>query len=155
MLCACWCLCGRKWCFCWWSTWLWLALYCVWWSRHAAPWRHQMEIFSALLVLCAGIHRSPVNSPHKGQWRGASMFSYLCLNKRSSKQPWGWWLETPSCSLLRYCNESSLIPHPKTAWHHFSDDTALTHSPDPPGQNDSHFANDIFRILVNEKKHFD
>ena len=25
-----------------------------------------------------GIHRSPVNSPHKGQWRGASMFSLIC-----------------------------------------------------------------------------
>ena len=24
------------------------------------------------------IHRSPVNSPHKGQWRGASMFSLIC-----------------------------------------------------------------------------
>ena len=24
-----------------------------------------------------GIHRSPVNSPHKGQWRGASMFSLI------------------------------------------------------------------------------
>ena len=25
-----------------------------------------------------GIHRSPVNSPHKGQWRGALMFSFFC-----------------------------------------------------------------------------
>ena len=37
-----------------------------------------MEAFSALLALCAGIHRSPVNSPHKGQWRGALMFSLIC-----------------------------------------------------------------------------
>ena len=31
-----------------------------------------------------GIHRSPVNFPHKGQWRGALMFSLIC--------PWknGW-----------------------------------------------------------------
>ena len=35
-------------------------------------WRHQMETFSALLALCAG------NSPHKGQWRGALMFSLIC-----------------------------------------------------------------------------
>ena len=41
-------------------------------------WRHQMETFSALLALCAGIHRSPVNSPHKGQWRGALIFSLIC-----------------------------------------------------------------------------
>ena len=26
-----------------------------------------------------GIHRSPVNSPHKGQWRGAFMFSLICV----------------------------------------------------------------------------
>ena len=47
-----------------------------------------------------GIHRSPVNSLHKGQWRGASMFSLNCaVNKRLSKQWWGWWFETPSRSL--------------------------------------------------------
>ena len=26
-----------------------------------------------------GIHRSLVNSPHKGQWRGALMFSLICI----------------------------------------------------------------------------
>ena len=26
-----------------------------------------------------GIHRSPVNSPHKGQWRGALMCSLICV----------------------------------------------------------------------------
>ena len=26
-----------------------------------------------------GIHRGPVNSPHKGQWRGALMFSLICV----------------------------------------------------------------------------
>ena len=38
-----------------------------------------METFSALLANCAGIHWSPVNSPHKGQWRGALMFSFICV----------------------------------------------------------------------------
>ena len=42
-------------------------------------WRHQMETFSVLLAICVGIHRSPVNSPHKGQWRGALMFSLICV----------------------------------------------------------------------------
>ena len=52
-----------------------------------------------------GIHRSPVNSPHKGQWRGALMFFFeMCLNKRLRKQPWGWWFETPSCPLWCHCN---------------------------------------------------
>ena len=42
-----------------------------------AWWRHQMETFSALLALCAG--NSPVTGefPHKGQWRGALMFSLI------------------------------------------------------------------------------
>ena len=26
-----------------------------------------------------GIHRGPVNSPHNGQWRGAVMFSLMCV----------------------------------------------------------------------------
>ena len=41
-------------------------------------WRHQMEPFSALLALWAGNSPVPVNSPHKGQWRGALMFSLIC-----------------------------------------------------------------------------
>ena len=40
-------------------------------------WRHQMEAFSALLAFCAGNSPVPVNSPHKGQWRGALMFSLI------------------------------------------------------------------------------
>ena len=47
------------------------------WCSVELTWRHQMETFSALLAICAGIHLSPVNSPHKGQWRGALMFSLI------------------------------------------------------------------------------
>ena len=47
-----------------------------------------------------GIYRSPVNSPHKGQWREAfDVFFYLRPNKRLSKQWQGWWFETPWCPL--------------------------------------------------------
>ena len=42
-------------------------------------WRHQMETFSAQLALCAGNSPVPVNSPHKGQCRGALMFSLICV----------------------------------------------------------------------------
>ena len=35
-----------------------------------------METFSALLALCVW-KPGPVNSPHKGQWRGALMFSLI------------------------------------------------------------------------------
>ena len=39
-----------------------------------------METFSALLAICAG--NSPVSGEfpaHKGQWRGALMFSLICV----------------------------------------------------------------------------
>ena len=62
---------------------------CALWRHHFFPgsagpqptpwWRHQMETFSASLAFVRGIHRSPVNSPHKGQWRGALMFSLICV----------------------------------------------------------------------------
>ena len=47
-------------------------------EAQATWWRHQMETFSALLALVRGIHRSPVTSPHKDQWRGALMFTLIC-----------------------------------------------------------------------------
>ena len=48
------------------------------------------------------IHRWPVNSSHKGQWRGALMFSLICaLNKQLSKLSGGWWVEAPSRPLWR------------------------------------------------------
>ena len=37
-------------------------------------WRH----FPRNWPFVRGIHWSPVNSPHKGQWRGALMFSLIC-----------------------------------------------------------------------------
>ena len=67
--------------------------------------RHQMETFSVSLAHLRGIHRSPVNSPHRGQWRGASNYFFdLRLNKRLSKQSIDLWFETPSRSLSRHCN---------------------------------------------------
>ena len=36
-------------------------------------WKH----FQRYWPFVRGIHRSPVNSPHKGQWRGALMFSLI------------------------------------------------------------------------------
>ena len=37
-----------------------------------------METFPRYWIFVHGIHLSPVNSPHKGQWRGALMFSLIC-----------------------------------------------------------------------------
>ena len=39
-------------------------------------------------------------------------FLDLRLNKRLSKQSWGWWFETPSSSLWRHCNVLSMCPAP-------------------------------------------
>ena len=61
-------------------------------------WKH----FPRHWLLVRGIHRWPVNSPHRGQWHGALMFSLIC--ERLSKQSWGWWFETPSHSLWRHYN---------------------------------------------------
>ena len=64
-----------------------------------------METFSALLALCAG--NSPVPGEIPSQrlvTRSFDVFFDLRLNKRLSKQSWGWWFETPSCSLWRHCN---------------------------------------------------
>ena len=52
------------------------------------------------------IHRSPVNSPHKGQWRGALMFSLI----------WTWtnsWVNNPEAGDLRrnraHCDVSVMV----------------------------------------------
>ena len=44
-----------------------------------------------------GIHRSPVNSPHKGQWRGALMFSLVCAWTN------GWTNNQNTGDLRRHC----------------------------------------------------
>ena len=41
--------------------------------------------------------------------RSFDVFSDLRLNERLSKQPWGWGFETPSWSLWRQCNASSML----------------------------------------------
>ena len=36
--------------------------------------------------------------------RSFNVFFDLCLNKRLSKQSWGWWFETLPCPIWRHCN---------------------------------------------------
>ena len=47
-----------------------------WLTQHGdvIEWKH----FPRYCPFVRGIHRSPVNSPHKGQWRGALVFSLIC-----------------------------------------------------------------------------
>ena len=43
------------------------------------PWRrHQLGTFPCYWTFVRGIHRSPMNSPHEGQWRVALMLSFIC-----------------------------------------------------------------------------
>ena len=73
-------------------------------------WRHQMETISAKLALCAG--NSPVSGEFPSQrpvTRSFDVFFDLRLNKRLSKQSWGWWFETPSRPLWRQCNELHVL----------------------------------------------
>ena len=83
------------------STFLWFMLSLSGTHDDVIKWKH----FPHYWPFVRGIHRSPVNSQHKGQWRGALMFSLICaLNKRLSIQSWGWWFETPSHPLWRHFN---------------------------------------------------
>ena len=72
-----------------------------------------IQTFSALLAICAG------NSPVTGEFparrpvtRSFDVFFDLRLNKRLSKQPWGWWFETPLRPLWRHCNEDKTSSRP-------------------------------------------
>ena len=83
------------------------SLTCAWQSW----WRHQMETFSALLVICAG------NSPVPGEFptqrpvtRSFGVFFYLRLNEGLRKQSGGWWFETLSGPLWRHWNDDENKP---------------------------------------------
>ena len=69
-------------------------------------WRHQMETFSGLLAICEG------NSPVPGEFpaqrpvtRSFDVFFDLRVNKRLSKQSWGWWFKTLSRPWWRHNND--------------------------------------------------
>ena len=61
-------------------------------------WKHFPHYWSFV----RGIQRLPVNSPHKGQWRGALLFSLICI--LLSKHSLDWWFEAPLCPLWRHHN---------------------------------------------------
>ena len=68
---------------------------CKYYLHHddVIKWKH----FPRYWPFVRGIHRSPVNSPHKGQWRGALMFTliYVWINGCVSNRAAG--------DLRRYC----------------------------------------------------
>ena len=91
--------------------WLW----CLWCSAlypvahdDVIKWKH----FPRNWPFVRGIHRSPVNGlpAQRPMTRSFNVFFDLRLNKRVSKQSWGWWFETLPCPLWRHCNELGGIP---------------------------------------------
>ena len=63
------------------------------------------SIFRVTGLLC-GEFTGPGEFPtQRPVARSFDVFFDLRLNKRLSKQPWGWWCETPSRPLWRQCNE--------------------------------------------------
>ena len=80
------------------------------WRLQMTWWRHQMETFFALLAICAGNSPVPVEFPaQRPVTRSFDIFFDLCLNKRLSKQWWGWLFETPSRPLWRHNNVLDII----------------------------------------------
>ena len=77
---------------------------------NTAWWRHQIKSSSALLTLCAG--NSPVTGEFPSQKplaRSFDVFFDMRLNKKLSKQSWGWWFETPPRSLWHRCNKKIIV----------------------------------------------
>ena len=82
-------------------------------------WKH----FPRYWPFVRGIHRSPVNSPHKGQWRGALMFSLICVSTNG-------WVNTREAGnfrryrahydvivmMCRHCDVSFFFRKPWTEW---------------------------------------
>ena len=69
-----------------WYTWVNFLIWCGQLHDDVIKWKH----FPRNWPFVQGIHRSRVNSPHKGQWRGALMFSLIgvwinaCVNNREA-----------------------------------------------------------------------
>ena len=71
-----------------------------WYHDDVIKWKH----FSRYRPFVRGIHQSIEFPAQRPVMRSFDVFLDLRPNKRLSKQPWGWWFETPSWSLWRQCN---------------------------------------------------
>ena len=89
-------------------------------KKHYPWWRHQMETFSAFLVLCEG--NPPVTGGfplQRSVTQSSDVFFDLRPNKRLSKQTRTPWLEMPSRSLWRHCNHwdhQTILGHLQLQW---------------------------------------
>ena len=91
-------------------------------DRHddVIKWKHFPRYWSFV----RRIHRSPVNSPHKGQWRGASMFSLICA--------WinGWVNNHVCCDLWRRRAHYNVTVKTTSTWYYTTD---ISHNMYPVG----------------------
>ena len=95
-------------------------------SPEISWWRHQIEAISALLAICAGNSPVTLNSPHKGQWRGALMFSLICawingwVNNREAgdlRRHRAHCDVTVMCWICEWCfKKKVLLENPRMAW---------------------------------------
>ena len=101
------------------SRWFRVALYVIrmtYYIEHKSSERLTMmtssngNIFRVTGPLC-GEFTGPGEFPtQRPVTRSFDVFFDMRLNKRLSKQPWGWWFETLSWSLWRHCNAETSLP---------------------------------------------
>ena len=119
---------------------------------YVIKWQH----FPRYWPFVRGIHRSPVNSPHNGQWRGALMFFSICV--------WinGWVYNREAGDLRRYRAHydvtvmvqwdmpvAGAVVETSAIGYRQGRHVALTHL--RPKQNGHLFADDMFKcIFLNE-----
>ena len=95
--------------------------------------RRSYNISAAIIMMTSSNRNiSRVTGPLSGEISGSDEFLaqrpltrsfdvFFDLNKRLSKQPWGWWFETPSWSLWRQCNDEK--------WHVFGEKAFDSNAP--------------------------
>ena len=72
------------------------------------------NIFRATGYLCGEFTGHQLIPPTKASF---DVFFDLRLNKRLTKQPWGWWIEAPTWSLWRhYCVNTEMLTAPSLTW---------------------------------------
>ena len=101
-----------------------------------------METFSVLLAICA--RNSPVTDEFPTQrpvTRSFDVLFDLRLNKRLSKQSWGWWFETPSRPPWSHSNGLQ----PGTTWIVYWP----TIQPLRPCKSQVHYHRRVIRLLIN------
>ena len=83
----------------------------------AFKWKH----FPRYWPFVRRIHRSPVNSPHKGQWRGALMFTLFCARIN------GWVNNSEASDLRRHRGhyDVTVMQSKSLAGAHFTDDFSI------------------------------